>query len=194
METLDYSGGQLTGTVVQDNYVHGNLVSTSTSALDGSISGSITLNSPLPSFGTTTVDPNALSGSFDTPFSSNLGPMVTPGESSESFTFTTKNGVIVGWDVELSVCPCYGTQNISTSSSIGDSYSINLRLSPGSLGTGYTYAGSAGGAGGSWRAVVAPEIDATSAASGLALLAGGLILLRGRKGQPSSPERDAIHR
>jgi hypothetical protein len=177
-ETLNYTGGSITGTVEEDDYVNGNLVSSSTSSLDGNITGSITLSSPLPSFGTTTVDP--ISGSFFTPYSDNIGPLFLPGES-ESFTFTTRNGAIVGWDIQVSECPCYGDQGISLSSSSGDSYSINVELSPDSLGTGSTYVGSATGSGGTWKAVAAPEIDPGSAASCLAVLVGGLIVLRGRK-------------
>jgi LPXTG-motif cell wall-anchored protein len=39
------------------------------------------------------------------------------------------------------------------------------------------------GSPGTFSATQVPEIDATSAAGGLALLAGGLIVLRGRKRQ-----------
>jgi hypothetical protein len=181
METLTYSGGQLTGTLEQANYVNGNLVSTSTSALDGSITGSITLDSPLPLFGTTTLDPDAVSGSFETLIGGDYPPMVIPGESQASFSFATRNGAIVGWDFELSECPCYGNAVISLSSSSGDSFSIDQYLSPGSLGTGSTLSGSASGPGGSWQATEAPEIDATSATGGVALLVGALVVMRGRK-------------
>jgi hypothetical protein len=179
-ETLNYSGGSITGSVEEDDYVNGSLVGSSKSSLDGNISGSITLSSPLPFSGTTTVDP--ISGTFFTPFSDNIGPLFLPGES-QSFTFTTKNGAIVGWNIELSECPCYGDQGISLSHSGGDSYSVNVELSPDSDGNGSTFFGSAKGSSGSWKPVAAPEIDATSAASALALLAGGLIVLRGRKQQ-----------
>jgi hypothetical protein len=179
-ETLTYSGGPITGTVDVTDYpgdYPGNMPASFTQSLDGGLTGSFTLSSPLPLNGTTTVSPI---GYFVTPLSGTIGDMYAEGNP---FTFTTKDGAIVGWNIEIDECPCYGSQVLSSSNTGGDSYTVNTDLAPDSDGLGFTFSGSASGPSGSWTAVTAPEIDPASAASGLALVIGGLVVVRGRKRQ-----------
>jgi hypothetical protein len=71
-------------------------------------------------------------------------------------------------------------------SSRGDSISAELDLTPDSQDTGVTLNASGSGPRGSWTATEAPEIDPASAASGLPLLFGGILVLRSRKQQDAT--------
>ena len=143
----------------------------------GPISGFIGLDTPLPVNGTDAGD-----GEFD------IGGLGLPVTSAE---FETTNGVLTSWSVSA------GESNFSeggsyrlglTVTSTGDSFggiqNITLTEFTGVFVSGYTNASiaielnnSTPGTG----ATQVPEIDAASAASGLTLLLGSIVVLRGRQ-------------
>ena len=180
-ETLVYIGGDMTGTLETTQYFGDSPGApppySFTSSINGIIAGSLTLSAPLPLSGTVTVDPTSVNiqGVFS-PIPLDVEPFDT------SFTFTTAKGAIVGWNVQYNFCPCYGQQSFTLSSSSGDSYTIATSFTPDANGYDTIYTGGASGPSGTWS-IAAPEIDPTCTASGLTLLAGGLIVLRGRRQQ-----------
>lgn len=181
-ETLNYIGGDMIGSVVGTQYFGESPFapppSSSTVQINGNIVGSLTLSTPLPSTGTLTVDPaDILNVNLQGTFSPGL---IGTSPYDTSFTFTTIDGAIVGWDVLYNYCPCYGQQSFTLSSSGGDSYEVATNLAPDSAGDGITYTGGASGPSGTWS-FAAPEIDPSSAVSAIALLFGGLAVVRGRK-------------
>ncbi len=64
------------------------------------------LANPLPLNGTTTVEPIESTGFSASFILGAISPAGLP------VTFTTMNGQITAWSVNLSFCPCYGTQTI----------------------------------------------------------------------------------
>jgi hypothetical protein len=172
-ETLDYMGGPLTPV-----NINGNL---SIPYIAGEIQFSAPLGANLTN---ATVTP--VSWSFNDPNLNSVIATTGPCCTTDSFTFTTVNGVVTGWDVDVSYLNSTATSktwsSIILSSVSGDTYK-----------TGYSTPGCKGDPDpcyslretttpGSWSVAAAPEIDPTSAAGGLALLLGGLAVLRGRKG------------
>ena len=174
-ETLDYTGAAFTPVSIN---VHFGIPY---------ITGEIQLSAPL---GANLTDATVVpvSWSFNDPNLSSVVASTGPCCTTDSFSFTTVNGVITGWDVDVSYLNSTGTSktwsSIILSGVTGDTYK-----------TGYSTPGCKGDPDpcfsltqtttpGSWSASVAaaPEIDPTSAAGGLALLLGGLAVLRGRKG------------
>jgi hypothetical protein len=181
-ETMDYSGSVMS--------------ITSESSFGGSgpgpfaLNGWVELSSPLGANVTNdTMIPVAWS--FSTPegivsssFASN--PTNVYGSVSASFTFTTRNGAIVGWNVvaDSLYLPGGPTEVLSdiTSDDMsgkgGDTYT-------GTVGNQYCgsvlcySASAANSTPGEWSEV--PEITIQSAAGGLSLLIGCLLILRGRR-------------
>jgi hypothetical protein len=97
-ETLTFNGGALSGTFDSSNYDRGVNEGTTSGTFRGNISGSLTLSKPLPSSGTTTVDP--IGGSFSSPIDSiGIGGLPAGAWDVPSFalptsvTVTTKNGL-----------------------------------------------------------------------------------------------------
>jgi len=110
----------------------------------------------------------------------------------QSFDFSTVNGKITSWDVELnsgtyaSVAVLTETESLTPQ---GDSFVYTARNlgcgTPGAVGDCFT-ATSTSTAAGTWTAATqAPEIDPASAANGLTLLLVGLAVLRGRRRVPA---------
>jgi hypothetical protein len=124
------------------------------------------LASPLPASYAGVVSPTAVSDSC----------MGCSGSPSGLFNLATNSsGQIIDW--AFSVNDNQTSNNVSLSSSgPGDNFYSN---------NSQTESYSATGSGGSWAvgAAAAPEIDPTSAYSGLTLLLGGLAVLRGRRRQ-----------
>jgi hypothetical protein len=181
-ETLTYSGDQLTGTmqVTTSSGPDGDTVSMYTTPLDGTVTGTVVLASPLPLFGTTTVGASNLeSASFNIP--GPIGSIFDYPGGPGSLTFTTTDGVITGWNVSFGECPCYGSQNLTLSNPGGDSYSINIIPTPDAGPDQTIYQGNASGTSGEWETSEAPEIDPASAVGGLTLLIGGIAVARGRR-------------
>lgn len=186
-ETIDYSGSTI--------------AITSESSIGGSgpgpfaLSGWVVLSNPLAANATDAVVVPT-SWSFNTPegilsssFASN--PTNVFGSVSGVFEFTTRNGAIVGWDVEASslYLPGGPTEILSSISSDdfagtgGDNYQgIEASQYCGQGVLCYT-ATAASVTPGEWTAVATkvPEVDAASAAAGLTLSMGGLLVFRARR-------------
>jgi hypothetical protein len=108
---------------------------------------------------------------------------------------TTSNGAITGAIIDLSSTPYHGSQVQVAIGPTGDSFSYLFATANGTCenylpGDGSPYTGSAINPctvstknikAGVWTATQAPEIDSASAAGGLALLVGGVAVLRGRR-------------
>ena len=164
-ETLFYTGNNVT-----DITADGPL------GVSGNINGYITLAAPLAdNLVGATVNPTAFSFNGGTPLSSALGAF-------DFFAFSTNStGAITDWTFALSgtsgTNPALNVSEASFSSA-GDAISLDYTGHDGiehlPLGTVTTP--------GTWRvaAVAAPEIDPTSAVSGLMLLLGSLAVMRGR--------------
>jgi hypothetical protein len=158
-----------------------------------SIIAEITLSSPLGQNlnNAVVVPPNvtiAVVGPDITPieianFTNDTNPASFPGYPS--FTFSTINGAITGWSFSGALIDIgQGGYHVSVSStSLGDSYNANTDgLAPrngGSSGTPGTLSGASNSTPGTWS--VAPEIDPASTGSGLTLLLGSLVVMRGRR-------------
>jgi len=173
-ETLDYTGAAFTPVSINGHFGIPN------------ITGEIQLSAPLgANLANATVVP--VSWSFNDPMLNSVIASKGPCCTTDSFAFTTLNGVITGWDVDISFANS-AAKSSSWSSIIlsdvgGDTYTTGYstptckgRLDPCFSLTQTTTPGS-------WSAAIAaPEIDPASAAGGLTLLLGGLAVLRGRKG------------
>jgi len=173
--TYDYTGAAFTNQTV---------VGTSEFTAIAALDGQIILNTPLPQNGTTTNASliywgfNAAGGNLNLPYEVEAEPEV----SSSSFSFTTVNGVITAWSMNMisgGGPGSYADWSV-TSTNAGDSY----------LYTNETFCGQGDCASitekstvaGTWTAVAnTPEIDPASAASGLTLLLGVLLVMRGRR-------------
>lgn len=140
------------------------------------ISGMVAPNTPLPLNGTT-----AASAELE------IGGITMDGSSGE---IETTNGVITGWsvsasDVAVSTAGDWGL--FLTISSTGDSFSayqdveVFKQDAPGIQEYVPTAIQSANSTPGTWTIPQAPEIDPASAASGLTLFFGTLVVLRGRR-------------
>ena len=181
-ETLDYSGSIMS--------------ITGESSFGGSgpgpfaLNGWVELSSPLGANVTNdAVIPVAWS--FNTPegiLSSSFAgnPTNVEGSVTASFTFTTRNGTIVGWDVAADslYLPGGPTELLSdiTSDDMagkgGDTYAGTVENQY--CGSVLCYSATAADStSGKWSAV--PEISVESGAAGLSLLIGGLVILRGRR-------------
>lgn len=165
-ETLFYTGNNLT-----DITADGPL------GVSGNISGYITLDAPLAgSLSSVFVTPSSFS--FSGGLSSALG-------SSEFFAFSTNAiGTITDWEFGLSGTngsnPAVTVSEGSLSSS-GIGFDVTSLDYIGQDGIEHQPSGSVSTPG-TWTVatVAAPEIDPTSAVSGLMLLLGGVAVLRGR--------------
>jgi len=173
-ETLDYTGAAFTPVSINGHFGIPN------------ITGEIQLSAPL---GANLTDATVVpvSWSFNDPMLNSIIASSGPCCTTDSFSFTTVNGVITGWDIDVSfsnnVAKTRTWSSIILSNVGGDTYT-----------TGYSTPTCAGNPDpcfslkqtttpGSWSAAIAaPEIDPASAAGGFALLLGGLTVLRGRKG------------
>lgn len=181
-ETLDYSGSIMS--------------ITGESSFGGSgpgpfaLNGWVELSSPLGANVTNdAVIPVAWS--FNTPegiLSSSFAgnPTNVDGSVTGSFTFTTRNGTVVGWNVaaESLYLPGSPTELLSdiTSDDMagkgGDTYAGTVENQY--CGSALCYSATAADSTpGRWSAV--PEISVESGAAGMSLLIGGLVILRGRR-------------
>jgi hypothetical protein len=154
-----------------------------------SIIAEITLSSPLGQNlnNAVIVPPNvtiAVVGPDITPieianFTNVTNPASFPGYPS--FTFSTINGAITGWSFSGALIDIgQGGFHVSVSStSLGDSYNANTNGLAPPNGIPGTRSGASNSTPGTWG--VAPEIDPTSAGSGLTLLLGSLVVMRGRR-------------
>ena len=172
-ETLNYTGPNFTPVTING---HSGIPN---------ITGEIQLSAPL---GANLTNANVVpvSWSFNDPVLNSIIASSGPCCTTDSFALTTVNGVITGWDIDLSYLNSTATS--STWSSI-----ILSNIGGNTYTTGYSTPKCKGhpdpcfsliqtGVPGSWTAATAaPEIDPSSAAGGLALLLGGLAVLRGRK-------------
>ena len=196
-ETLDYTSAALgsswsNGTFVGE--VDGS-ASTFSMALTLSAPLAANLNDANESSSVTglafTVDPTTGSA-----YSLSLSPSQAQGSS---FNFTTNSaGVITGWNFTAgatSSSPYVLFHSCSNEACAAASYAgqyygatgdwYDYKPGSGTASDGCTYTptngcGSGNGAVGSW-VVAAPELDPRSIAAGLTLLAGGLMILRGRR-------------
>lgn len=182
-ETLDYSGSLMS--IVGESSFNGG-------PGPFALTGSLVLSTPL---GMNAIDETVVpsSWSFNTPegilsssFASN--PTNVFGGVNATFSFTTRNGAIVGWDVVASslYSPGGPTEILSsiTSEDIagkgGDTYQgVESSQYCGEPGVLCYTASAANSTPGRWVAV--PEIDGASAAGALTLLIGSLFILRGRR-------------
>jgi hypothetical protein len=163
---------------------------------EGIFSGNVTLSAPLPEDGTFSVSPTT----FDFPgvgFGASynylcpgcgygLGGMGEYG--SASFSFTTDNGRISGWGINIDFTGTPGT-NTETSlyalitpgsdSFTQQTFGFACQPPPGLPSPCQPISFSSSNLG-VWT-TAAPEIDPASAASGLTLLLGGLAALSGRR-------------
>jgi hypothetical protein len=172
-ETLDYTGADFTPVTING---HSGIPN---------ITGDIQLGAPLgANLTNATVIP--VSWDFNVPMLNSTVASSGPCCTTDSFSFTTVNGVLTGWDIDVSYLNTTATSrtwsSIILSSVDGDKYETgysthNCNVSPDPCFTliQTTTPGSF------TAAVAAPEIDPSSAAAGLALLLGGLTVLRGRK-------------
>jgi hypothetical protein len=174
-ETLDYTGADFTPVTING---HSGLPN---------ITGEIQLSAPL---GANLTDATVVpvSWSFNDPNLNSIVASSGPCCTTDSFSFTTVNGVLTGWDIDVSYLNSTATtrtwSSIILSSVDGDTYTTgysthNCNVSPDPCFTliQTTTPGSLTAA-----VAAAPEIDPASTAGGLALLLGGLAVLRGRKG------------
>jgi hypothetical protein len=172
-ETLDYTGASFTPVSINGNSGIPN------------ITGDIQLSAPLGA-NLTNASVTPTSWSFNDPNLTSAVASSGPGTTTDSFTFTTVNGVITGWDIDVSYLNT--TAKSSTWSSIilssvaGDTYTTGYSTPTCKGNPDPCFSLTQTTTPGSWTAAVAaPEIDPSSAAAGLALLLGGLAVLRGRK-------------
>jgi hypothetical protein len=173
-ETLDYTGVAFTPVSINGHFGIAN------------ITGEIQLSAPLgANLTNATVVP--VSWSFNDPMLNSVIASSGPCCTTDSFAFTTVNGAITGWDVDVSFSN--SAAKSSTWSSIilsdvgGDTYTTGYSTPTCKGKPDPCFSLTQTTTPGSWRAAIAaPEIDPASAAGGLALLLGGLAVLRGRKG------------
>lgn len=97
--------------------------------------------------------------------------------SLPTLTFYTVGGSITAFDMTFAGFNDYIQESLTLTSS-GDSF-FGTYCNAHCIGYAAQEEGS-NQAGGTWSAVAAPEIDPTSLASGMTLLLGGLLVLRGR--------------
>jgi hypothetical protein len=163
---------------------------------EGIFSGNVTLSAPLPENGTISVSPtefNFPQVGFGAGYNSlfpnsgySLGGMAESG--SASFSFTTDDGRISAWGISIDFTGTPGTNTqtaLSISISPGNdsflqqSYGAGCTAAPGqsSLCQPSTFSSSSLGV---WT-MAAPELDPTSAAGGMFLLFGSLLVLCGRR-------------
>jgi hypothetical protein len=109
-----------------------------------------------------------------------------------SFTFSTVNGRISAWDINIDFTGTPGTNTettlYATISNTGDSFieqssGYYCAPAPGQANPCPPNTGSSSNVGG-WTAV--PEVDSSSAISGIMLLIGGATALRGRRRTPNT--------
>lgn len=161
----------------------------------GIFSGSVILSTPLPQNGTNvSVSPaewnfsqvgygagyNLLPSSRYT-----LGGMAE--EGGAAFSFTTKNGVVSAWDVDIDFTgtggtntetSLYATISNSGNSFVQQAFGAACIAPPGQPSPCQPITGSSSNVGG-WKAV--PEIAPSLAIGGVVVLLGGLCVLRGRR-------------
>jgi hypothetical protein len=173
-ETLEYTGVAFTPVSINGHFGISN------------ITGGIQLSAPLgANLTNTTVVP--VSWSFNDPMLNSVIASGGPCCTTDSFAFTTVNGVITGWNVDVSFLN--STAKSSTWSSIilsnvgGDTYTTGYSTPTCNGKPDPCFSLTQTMTPGSWSAsIAAPEIDPASATGGLAFLFGGLAMLRGRKG------------
>jgi hypothetical protein len=187
IETLDYQGSVMNGSVSESGYAP---------PAPFAFTGSIVLASPLgANLNDATVVP--ISWSFNSPLGelSSTFAAGEPDDSGATFEFTTVKGKITGWNIDLfggidegTNSPSYETGSIGLG---GDAYtggfsSPSCNAPPGVPTPCFT-ASFANSERGAWTdANNVPELDPASLAGSLALLLGGLAVLGGRRVKPPS--------
>jgi hypothetical protein len=208
--TLDYQGSVMSGTsdylptgFTQTNS-GGSFTTLPTAPVIGSFTASITLDG---SFGS----PDLTLTSFNVTFNGNNGTSFSKGEGSGGGQsvgggpdflvgqFFAGSGTIdvtpTGATINISSDQYHANQELITIGPTGDSFSWSYGTSQGSCANlpgadGGTYTGStinpcdvnaSSSTAGIWKVTQTPEIDPASAASGLALLLGGTLVLTGRR-------------
>jgi hypothetical protein len=173
---------------------------------EGIFSGNVTLSAPLPEDGTTSISPTEFSFSqvgFGAGYNSlspnsgyTLGGMAEYG--SASFSFTTDDGRISAWGISIDFTGTPGT-NTQTALSVSLSPGIDTFLQQ-SFGAGCTAPPGQPSSClpttftsnnlGVWTTTMAaPELDPNSAAGGMFLLLGSLLVLCGRRAKLTSARR-----
>jgi hypothetical protein len=165
---------------------------------EGDFSGNVTLSAPLPENGSNIhVSPsefNFVGASYDSccgyaPITSFEGVGIAPTEvnGEASFVFTTVNGRISAWDINIDLGTTYNSSTQlwldATISNYGDSFTQGISspaCAPPFPISGCTPISVSSGPG-VWTGTQVPEIDPASAAAGLTLLLGSLVVLRGRQ-------------
>jgi hypothetical protein len=172
-ETLDYTGVAFTPVSING---HSGIPD---------ITGEIQLSAPLGA-NLTNASVVPVSWSFNDPnLNSNIasgGPCCT----TDSFAYTTVNGAITGWNIDVSYLNSTATSSswssIILSSVGGDTYTTGYSTPTCSGRPDPCFSLTQTTAPGSWTAsMAAPEMDPASAAGGFALLLGGLAVLNGRR-------------
>jgi hypothetical protein len=194
-ETLDYIGSPFTSRSIDGNLTNGLANSIPENA------GELVFGSPLgDNLHNVAVTPVSWSFDSNTQFGSiylnSHNPAAADPGDSMSFLFSTDaHGLITGWSIAVVGGIFEGTNSPSfaqiTIGNAGDTFSTGFSspecaVPPGVPAPCYTVTES-NAAAGSWSSTVAraPEIDSTSAASGLTLLLGGIAVLRGRRARPT---------
>jgi hypothetical protein len=171
-ETLDYSDGAFSGIVILSAPLpqNGNDISVSPSEFNFPAMGyGASYNYFCPGCGYALADMSEFGGA--------------------SFQFTTVNGRISAWDIDIDYTGTPGTNTqtslYATISPLGDSYTqltfgFACTPPPGQPSPCQPITVSTSSAG-VWTTASVPEIDPASTATGLTLLLGGLVLCRGRR-------------
>jgi len=183
--TLDYQGTAFNGSI---ETIDASGFTSFGSLSSGPATGDIVLANPL--------DPNA-SDQLVTPLSWNFdsvsGPFAldssnSPGIESTLFSFTTQNGQITSWDMQISLGTLggSGTTAVQTFDSFGpgQGYGAGQDLSMWELvaPTGAQIVQNASIGPGNWsQTVQAPELDPSTTFSALTFLVGCLAVLMGRR-------------
>ncbi len=163
--TYDYAGNDFTYIVGGSGYT-----------TSDSISGSFSLGSVLgDNLNNAMVDPTSYS------FSDGVQVLNNANSEIANFSFSTNaKGAITGWDVDL-IQPGYPIIQTASSPLYGsEDYADHTESYEGFQAQNHNP--------GVWSVTsapaAAPEIDPATATSGLSLLAGGLLVLRGRRQRP----------
>lgn len=148
------------------------------------VTGNVVLAQALAANGTQTVTPVNYSFVGNLPLATQNGEAYPNAPSPPSFTFTTENGVITGWDVEIDVTTGNTVATLSVTSS-GDSYELEVETN--ACQTGHNLEEcfdtvSSNSAAGSWsipQAQVAPAMAAMTASRAYQDLSVTMSVLRG---------------
>jgi hypothetical protein len=170
-QTYDYQGVAMTGTDTVSLYTTpGNLTSVATPVSEA-FSAQVVLSGPTLAYTLSLGGQQFLTGS-----GASVGDgtwILGPGAIQATYA----NGAINGFDIGINNC-CGKINEIINVGPTGDSYYDSYDLG----NAGFSITGLASSTAGVWVGPIqAPEIDPASAASGLALLLGTLMVARGRR-------------